>query len=189
MIENNDDYIISLEYNNELYELINQILNSYLEIIKNIDQYQQNSNDIACSKQEIAKENQKKCAIILLNKNYTVYDLEKYNYKLNTDSIDNVNESGDIYYILLTSGTTGKPKGTLVTHFNIYNNLRSHESLKDEEDSNNDYLYIKEAYSLPINETEKNICVIYSKIFNINPNEIGRLSDFYECGGVYIVSM
>ncbi|ORX80511.1 acetyl-CoA synthetase-like protein [Anaeromyces robustus] len=247
--ENNDNYTISLEYNNELYEseLMYQILNSYIEIIKNIDQYQQKINSIEyipkseiekviynfnkdtnkndCEKlyheefNEIANKYPEKCAIVyndirinyrelnemsnslahyiresgikrndiipiisdrspyylismlavsksggtflpvnkklpieriqfileevkpkiilysntqniidellLINENYKVYDVQQHEYKLNTNSIENINEPEDVCYVLFTSGTTGKPKGTLISHFNIFNYVKT----------------------------------------------------------------
>ncbi|OUM56895.1 hypothetical protein PIROE2DRAFT_36170, partial [Piromyces sp. E2] len=42
---------------------------------------------------------------------------------------------------------------------------------------------IKEEYVAPINEIEKCICKTYSKVFNINEKEIGRMDDFIELGG------
>eukprot|EP00833_Pecoramyces_ruminatium_P012342 jgi/Orpsp1_1/1186374/evm.model.d7180000050088.1 len=63
--------------------------------------------------------------LLSLNKEYTMYNLEKHNYKSNTSTIDNINKSDDLCYVIFTSGTTGKPKGTLITHFNIFNFVRT----------------------------------------------------------------
>ncbi|OUM56296.1 hypothetical protein PIROE2DRAFT_19156, partial [Piromyces sp. E2] len=49
------------------------------------------------------------------------YELHYHNYEENIHEIDNVNSSDDICYVLFTSGTTGKPKGTLTTHNNLVN--------------------------------------------------------------------
>ncbi|OUM65650.1 hypothetical protein PIROE2DRAFT_7317, partial [Piromyces sp. E2] len=42
---------------------------------------------------------------------------------------------------------------------------------------------IKEEYVAPETEVEKMLCKIYSEIFNINIQEIGRMDDFYDLGG------
>eukprot|EP00833_Pecoramyces_ruminatium_P015334 jgi/Orpsp1_1/1189366/evm.model.d7180000071458.1 len=65
----------------------------------------------------------------LKNKNeedneYNIYDLGKHNYSLNINAIKNINSPNDICYVIFTSGTTGKPKGTLITYYNIYNFIR-----------------------------------------------------------------
>ncbi|OUM68372.1 hypothetical protein PIROE2DRAFT_3971, partial [Piromyces sp. E2] len=51
--------------------------------------------------------------------NITLYDLDKHDYHHNKESINNINESSDICYIFYTSGTTGNPKGVLVSHDNL----------------------------------------------------------------------
>ncbi|OUM60128.1 hypothetical protein PIROE2DRAFT_14187, partial [Piromyces sp. E2] len=53
------------------------------------------------------------------NMNITLYDLKKHDYNDNIESISNINESNDICYIFYTSGTTGNPKGVLVSHDNL----------------------------------------------------------------------
>eukprot|EP00833_Pecoramyces_ruminatium_P001472 jgi/Orpsp1_1/1175504/evm.model.c7180000054123.1 len=53
------------------------------------------------------------------NLKYIMYDLVNHDYSNNYKNINNINESEDICYVLFTSGTTGKPKGTLINHFNI----------------------------------------------------------------------
>eukprot|EP00833_Pecoramyces_ruminatium_P005141 jgi/Orpsp1_1/1179173/evm.model.c7180000068307.1 len=65
---------------------------------------------------------------LLMEKNikYNVYDLGKHNYSLNSGEINIINETDDICYVIFTSGTTGKPKGTLVSFYNIYNFVRSY---------------------------------------------------------------
>eukprot|EP00833_Pecoramyces_ruminatium_P008924 jgi/Orpsp1_1/1182956/evm.model.c7180000083280.1 len=42
---------------------------------------------------------------------------------------------------------------------------------------------ISKQYEAPITDTEKSICKIFSEVFNIPYNEIGRTNDFYELGG------
>eukprot|EP00833_Pecoramyces_ruminatium_P009996 jgi/Orpsp1_1/1184028/evm.model.c7180000087718.1 len=61
------------------------------------------------------------------NIKYNVYDLEKHNYSLNSGEINIINETDDICYVIFTSGTTGKPKGTIISHYNIYNYIRSNK--------------------------------------------------------------
>eukprot|EP00833_Pecoramyces_ruminatium_P011934 jgi/Orpsp1_1/1185966/evm.model.c7180000096256.1 len=43
--------------------------------------------------------------------------------------------------------------------------------------------FISEAYVSPETDIERVICKIYSDLFNIELNEIGRIHDFYELGG------
>ncbi|ORX82208.1 acetyl-CoA synthetase-like protein, partial [Anaeromyces robustus] len=57
----------------------------------------------------------------LYSKNIKEYKLSKHNYNENTESLENINESSDLCYVMFTSGTTGKPKGTLITHNNLVN--------------------------------------------------------------------
>ncbi|ORX80514.1 acetyl-CoA synthetase-like protein [Anaeromyces robustus] len=253
--ENNDDYYISLEFNSELYEfhLMDQILNSYIAVIKNIYQYQQNINSIeyitdndkeiilkkfnfdinveGCDKfyheefSKMANQYPDKCAVVYNDLRTTyrelneisnslghyirengigrndiipiisdrspyyiismisiskaggaflpidpklpieLYDVQKHNYELNIESIDNINKPDDICYVLFTSGTTGKPKGALITHFNIYNNLRSY----DFNGNCDDHLCL---YNLIKHENINNILGITNFSFDIANNEI-----------------
>ncbi|ORX65070.1 acetyl-CoA synthetase-like protein, partial [Anaeromyces robustus] len=57
----------------------------------------------------------------LNQENYKYYDIQNHDYDLHNTKIDNINDPNDTCYVIFTSGTTGKPKGTLVSHFNIYN--------------------------------------------------------------------
>ncbi len=48
-------------------------------------------------------------------------NLEKFDYSYNCTALCNVNYSDDKCYLLFTSGTTGKPKATIVNHQNLGN--------------------------------------------------------------------
>ncbi|ORX75177.1 acetyl-CoA synthetase-like protein [Anaeromyces robustus] len=67
-----------------------------------------------------------------LNLDYNIYDIQNHDYNINQSPIKNINEPDDTCYVLSTSGTTGKPKATLVSHFNIYNYIRSFQGDNDQ---------------------------------------------------------
>eukprot|EP00833_Pecoramyces_ruminatium_P012946 jgi/Orpsp1_1/1186978/evm.model.d7180000054594.1 len=97
---------------------------------------------------------------------YTIYDIEKHNYSMNCNSTNNINDPDDICYVLFTSGTTGKPKGALVSHFNLFNNIRLYYDSKNEISKNiclANYI---------IKDNIKNILSITNYTFDISHNEI-----------------
>eukprot|EP00833_Pecoramyces_ruminatium_P005906 jgi/Orpsp1_1/1179938/evm.model.c7180000071459.1 len=97
------------------------------------------------------------------NNKYNLYDLEKHNYLLNCNNINIINKTNDICYVLFTSGTTGNPKGTLISHFNICNYIREF----DEENQNNYNLH-----GLLSEDKVENILAITSFSFDMSQNEI-----------------
>jgi len=42
---------------------------------------------------------------------------------------------------------------------------------------------VKDKYILPETDTEKELCQIFSEVFNIDISGIGKMTDFYEIGG------
>eukprot|EP00833_Pecoramyces_ruminatium_P013795 jgi/Orpsp1_1/1187827/evm.model.d7180000060423.1 len=97
------------------------------------------------------------------NNKYNLYDLEKHNYSLNCNNINIINKTNDICYVLFTSGTTGNPKGTLISHFNICNYIREF----DDENQNNYNLH-----GLLSEDKVENILAITSFSFDMSQNEI-----------------
>eukprot|EP00833_Pecoramyces_ruminatium_P013669 jgi/Orpsp1_1/1187701/evm.model.d7180000059555.1 len=97
------------------------------------------------------------------NIEYNIYDLVKHDYSSNYKEINNINEPDDICYVLFTSGTTGKPKGTLINHFNICNYIRKFKYSK-----NNNYCL----YELLNVSSIKNILAITNFSFDMSHNEI-----------------
>eukprot|EP00833_Pecoramyces_ruminatium_P016197 jgi/Orpsp1_1/1190229/evm.model.d7180000077592.1 len=93
---------------------------------------------------------------------YKEYNLKKHNYSINFEEINNINEMDDICYVIFTSGTTGKPKGTLVSFYNIYNFIRSNKK--------NNNKYNKNGYcnydSMMNNENVLNILAITNFSFD-----------------------
>ena len=57
-------------------------------------------------------------------------DLEKFDYSCNYTALCNVNYSDDKCYLLFTSGTTGKPKATIVNHQNLANFVNNNNNNK-----------------------------------------------------------
>lgn len=55
----------------------------------------------------------------VLPHNYTIINIEKYNYSYVSPCINTTILPTDVAYIIYTSGSTGNPKGTMVMHKNI----------------------------------------------------------------------
>eukprot|EP00833_Pecoramyces_ruminatium_P018314 jgi/Orpsp1_1/1192346/evm.model.d7180000092453.1 len=96
--------------------------------------------------------------------NYNIYNLEEHIYLMNCSRVKNINESSDILYVIFTSGTTGKPKGTMVRHFNIYNYIRE---FSDEEGRKKDYCL----YNILTKSNIQNILSITNFSFDMSHND------------------
>ncbi|OUM58757.1 hypothetical protein PIROE2DRAFT_15885, partial [Piromyces sp. E2] len=93
----------------------------------------------------------------LMFENYNGYSLDKIDYNKNKSSINNINEENDLCYILFTSGTTGKPKGTLIGHNSLYNFCKYGQKLSNGEDVygediNNVLAFINFTFDMTIGE-------------------------------------
>eukprot|EP00833_Pecoramyces_ruminatium_P016309 jgi/Orpsp1_1/1190341/evm.model.d7180000078390.1 len=69
------------------------------------------------------------------NNKIKMYDLENHNYIVDCNEISHINKIEDICYVIFTSGTTGKPKGTLISYYNIYNFVRTYSGLENENEN------------------------------------------------------
>ncbi|OUM58762.1 hypothetical protein PIROE2DRAFT_15890, partial [Piromyces sp. E2] len=49
------------------------------------------------------------------------YNFEDHNFNENTMDVENINDIDDLSCVFFTSGTTGRPKGILITHSNLIN--------------------------------------------------------------------
>eukprot|EP00833_Pecoramyces_ruminatium_P002719 jgi/Orpsp1_1/1176751/evm.model.c7180000058863.1 len=97
-----------------------------------------------------------------------MYDLVKHDYSNNCNNINNINEPDDLCYSIFTSGTTGKPKGTLISHYNIYNFIRSNK----EYNNKNDKIGYCSYDSMMTNINIKNILAITNFSFDASFVEI-----------------
>eukprot|EP00833_Pecoramyces_ruminatium_P003648 jgi/Orpsp1_1/1177680/evm.model.c7180000062408.1 len=102
------------------------------------------------------------------NIKYNMYDLVKHNYSNNCNNINNINEPNDLCYSINTSGTSGKPKGTLISHYNIYNFIRSNK----EYNNKNDKIGYCSYDSMMTNINIKNILAITNFSFDASFVEI-----------------
>ncbi|OUM58102.1 hypothetical protein PIROE2DRAFT_16714 [Piromyces sp. E2] len=75
------------------------------------------------------------------------YSLQGHDYNSCTYEIENINKSDDICYVIFTSGTTGKPKGTLIQHSNLVNYCLYSKLYKGEIDMFEDNFECALAYS------------------------------------------
>ncbi|OUM56531.1 hypothetical protein PIROE2DRAFT_18827, partial [Piromyces sp. E2] len=108
--------------------------------------------------------------------NVLIYSMEQHNYKENIYKIDNINDVDDTCYCLFTSGTTGKPKGTLISHFNLINYIRSFN--ENTSNKNVNRVLIKEC-------SVENVLAITNFSFDIHVNEL-LLSLILELGIVLV---
>ncbi|OUM68365.1 hypothetical protein PIROE2DRAFT_3964 [Piromyces sp. E2] len=108
---------------------------------------------------------------IKIREQYTLYDVNNHDYNENITKLDNINEVQDTCYVLFTSGTTGKPKGTILTHYNLYNYVKRYPKKSNS------------LYSLMKTNNIQNVLGITNFTFDIYHNEI----TYSLCHGLTIV--
>ncbi|OUM60131.1 hypothetical protein PIROE2DRAFT_14190 [Piromyces sp. E2] len=102
---------------------------------------------------------------------YNVYDVNQHDYNKNINQLNNISEIQDTCYVLFTSGTTGKPKGTILTHYNLYNYIKRYP------------VECNSLYSLMKTNIIRNVLGITNFTFDIYHNEI----TYSLCHGLTIV--
>ncbi|OUM66153.1 hypothetical protein PIROE2DRAFT_6676, partial [Piromyces sp. E2] len=113
------------------------------------------------------------------------YQLQEHDYNNCTYEIENINQSNDICYVIFTSGTTGKPKGTLIQHCNLINYCLYSQIYKGKEDMFDDKFecalaYSKFTFDMSVGEIHYpllrgcKIVICNDEEFN-NPELIGKL--------------
>ncbi|OUM56406.1 hypothetical protein PIROE2DRAFT_18999, partial [Piromyces sp. E2] len=126
------------------------------------------------------------------NKSIEVYSLEQHNYSENTEEIENVNESDDLCYILFTSGTTGKPKGTMIAHSNLINYCLYCKEYMHKQGFKSYLSFSKFTFDMSIDEINfpllrgSKIVLCNDEEFN-NPMKIGKLIKKHDIGSLLIV--
>ncbi|OUM56368.1 hypothetical protein PIROE2DRAFT_19048, partial [Piromyces sp. E2] len=124
------------------------------------------------------------------------YSLMEHNYENDIHEINNINRSDDICYLLFTSGTTGKPKGTLIRHDNlinycIYGQTVNHKDVYDDQ-FNTVLAFSKFTFDMSVGEIHypllrgKKIILCDDDEFN-NPESIGELISKYNIH--YLISV
>eukprot|EP00833_Pecoramyces_ruminatium_P012429 jgi/Orpsp1_1/1186461/evm.model.d7180000050747.1 len=100
------------------------------------------------------------------NISYRIYEIKNHDFNANKDDIQSINENNDLCYVLFTSGTTGNPKGVLISHFNLYSNIGI---FKDDKEINNNNLCLS---NLLRNDKVSRALAITNFTFDISHNEI-----------------
>ncbi|OUM68364.1 hypothetical protein PIROE2DRAFT_3963, partial [Piromyces sp. E2] len=108
---------------------------------------------------------------IKIREKYSIYNVNQHDYNENITQLNNINEVQDKCYILFTSGTTGKPKGTILTHYNLYNYIKRYP------------IECNSLYSLMKTNNIQNVLGITNFTFDIYHNEI----TYSLCHGLTIV--
>ncbi|OUM68367.1 hypothetical protein PIROE2DRAFT_3966, partial [Piromyces sp. E2] len=108
---------------------------------------------------------------IKIREKYSIYNVNQHDYNENITQLNNINEVQDKCYILFTSGTTGKPKGTILTHYNLYNYVKRYP------------IECNSLYSLMKTNNIQNVLGITNFTFDIYHNEI----TYSLCHGLTIV--
>ncbi|OUM60126.1 hypothetical protein PIROE2DRAFT_14185, partial [Piromyces sp. E2] len=65
---------------------------------------------------------------------FQLYSLSEHDFTKNIQKIENINKSSDLSYVMFTSGTTGKPKGTMITHDNMITHCKYAQTINGNTD-------------------------------------------------------